>query len=71
MSEINRDDLRADWVEHPYAGVARKLVEAHLQSAISSLHGACSVSTDPKVRGAFDKMRAIEQVLGIISNAKE
>lgn len=71
MSDINQKDLRADWVEHPYAGIARKLVEANLQAAISSLHGACSQSTDPKVRGAFDKMRAIEQLLVIISNAKD
>ena len=68
MSGVNVQDLRADWVEHPYSGLARKRADEMRAAAMSSLRGACSQSTDPKVRGAFDRLQAIESCIDLLTH---
>jgi hypothetical protein len=67
MSDVNRDDLRQDWVDHPYASIARRRLDDLIAAAKSNLNAACSTSTDPKVRGAYDRVKALESAIDIVS----
>ena len=67
MTDVNKADLRADWLEHPYSGIARKRAEDLKGIAMTALRGACSQSTDPKVRGAFDRLANVEQFIDLLT----
>jgi hypothetical protein len=67
MTDVNKADLRADWLEHPYAGIARKRAEDMRGVALSTLRGACSQSTDPKVRAAYEKLNNVEQFIDLLT----
>lgn len=71
MSDVNTQDLRADWTSHPYAGIARRRMDDQLAITKSSLMSACSQSSDPKVRGAYERLKAMEQAAELIAKGVE
>ncbi len=39
-----------------------KALQANVEAAHSDMVGACAVSTDPKVRGAWERWRAFQEI---------
>lgn len=48
-----------------------KALQANVEAAHSDMVGACAVSTDPKVRGAWERWRAFQEITEFHANGKK
>ena len=70
MSDIDQGDLREDWKEHGFTTLLKKRMQEEARSAETNVFGACSQSTDPKVRAAYERFKATRELLHMIETGK-
>jgi hypothetical protein len=64
MSDDDSDDLREDWLRHPFTLSRKEALKKDADIQRKVLFGACGESSDPKVRGHYAKFLELEaQVL--------
>jgi hypothetical protein len=71
QQDIDIGDAREDWKGHLYTGHVKKRVQTLHAAAVSTLRGACSSSSDPHVRGALERVKALESALELFEKGVE
>lgn len=66
MDEVSRAE-RAEWLAQRPAKDTRQDLQREIASSQSSLEVACERSTDPVVRGAYERVVALKEMLRRLS----
>ena len=53
----DREDVRSDWLSHPYTQMWAEKAPAAAKKALDALTAAASQSTDPKVLAAYTEWK--------------
>lgn len=71
MASSEDDDkqiLRRDWLQHEYTLGWSKSADSDAAISKKHLMGACARSTDPEVRGAYNKWLELETISVFLKN---
>lgn len=60
MSDEDTDDIRDEWLRHPFTLSRKEALKKEALLQRNQLHAVCSTSSDPEVRGHYAKYLELE-----------
>jgi len=56
------NELKSDWLEHPVTRTYLREFETAIVNSLTALLGACASSTDPEVRGQYERHMELKRL---------